>query len=51
MSWTISEVMESVWLATHTQTGQDVLLTGRAPQGVVLGWGEDLFLGTAGNKS
>jgi hypothetical protein len=31
LALTISEVMGSVWLATPTQTGQDVLLTGKAP--------------------
>jgi hypothetical protein len=51
MAWTISKEMESVWLATQTQTAQDVLLIGRAPHGVVLGWGQDLFLETTGNKS
>jgi hypothetical protein len=30
-SWTISEVMGLVWLATSTHTRQDVLLTGKAP--------------------
>jgi hypothetical protein len=43
MAWTISEVMGSVWLATQTQIGQDVLLTRKAPQGDVLVWGQDLF--------
>jgi hypothetical protein len=51
MAWTISKGMESVWLATQTQIGQDVLLTGRAPQGVVLGWGQDLFPGTTEHRS
>jgi hypothetical protein len=51
MAWTISKGMELVWLATQTQTRQDVLLIGRAPQGVVLGSGRDLFPGTAGNRS
>jgi hypothetical protein len=31
MDWTMSEVMESGYLATQTQTRQDVQLTGRAP--------------------
>jgi hypothetical protein len=51
MVWTISEGMESVWLATQTQARKDVLLTGRTPQGVVLGWGQDLFPGTTENIS
>jgi hypothetical protein len=45
------EVMGSVWLATPTQIGQDVLLTGKAPQGAALVWGQDLFPGSAGSKS
>jgi hypothetical protein len=51
MAWTISEVMGLVWLATPTQTRQDVLLIGKAPQGVSLVWGQDLFLGSARSRS
>jgi hypothetical protein len=50
MDWTISEVMGSVWLATPTQTRQDVLLTVKEPQGIVLVWGHDLFPGSVGNR-
>jgi hypothetical protein len=41
----------TVWLATQIQTGQDVLLTGKAPQGAALVWGQDLFPGSAGSRS
>jgi hypothetical protein len=47
----MSEGMESVWLATRTQIGQDVLLTGRAPQVVSLAWDQELFPSLAGRKS
>jgi hypothetical protein len=47
----MSEDMESVWLATQIQTGQDVLLTGKSPQGATLVWGQDLFPGSVGRKS
>jgi hypothetical protein len=43
---------DRVSLVGYTNSdGQDVLLTGRAPQVVVLGWVQDLFLGTFGNRS
>jgi hypothetical protein len=47
----VSELMGSVWLATPTQTRQDVLLTGKAPQDAALVWGRDLFPGSAGSRS
>jgi hypothetical protein len=47
----MSEEMESVWLATQIQTRQDVMLTGKAPQGATSVWGQDLFLGSAKRKS
>jgi hypothetical protein len=34
----IIEEMEFVWLAIQTQIGQDVLVTGKALQGVALDW-------------
>ena len=43
--------MGSVWLATQTQTGQDVLLIGRAAMGVALAWDQELFSGLARSKS
>jgi hypothetical protein len=43
--------MESVWLATQIQTGQDVLLTGKAPQGAASVWGQDLFPGSVGSRN
>jgi hypothetical protein len=33
------------------QTGQAAQLTGKALQGVVLAWDQELFLGSAGNRS
>jgi hypothetical protein len=39
------------WLATQIQTGQDALLTGKAPQGVASVWGQDLFPSSAGSRS
>jgi hypothetical protein len=51
MAWTILEVMGSIWLATPTQTGHDVLMTGKAPHGAVLVWGQDLFPGSTGSRS
>jgi hypothetical protein len=47
----MSEEMESVWLAIQIQAGQDVLLTGKAPQGADSVWGQDLFLGSAESRS
>jgi hypothetical protein len=43
--------MELVWLATQNHNGKDVLLTRSAPQGVVFGWGQDLFPGIVGKRS
>jgi hypothetical protein len=47
----MSGEMESVWLATQIQTRQDVLLTGKSPQGVASVWGQDLFPGSAESRS
>jgi hypothetical protein len=47
----MSGEMESVWLATQIQTGHDVLLTGKTPQGAASVWGQDLFPGSDGSRS
>jgi hypothetical protein len=46
MVWTKSKVMVSSSLARQTQIGQDVQLTGRALQSVVLGWDQQFFHGS-----
>jgi hypothetical protein len=51
MALTMSGEMESVWLAAQIQTRQDVLLTGKEPQGAASVWGQDLFPGSAGSIS
>jgi hypothetical protein len=47
----MSGEMESVWLATQIQTGQDALLTGKAPQGAASVSDQDLFPGSVESKS